>query len=225
MSLDRGLETAFKEVLVLEPFIAQDSAGNPTYGPGVLVNGRVEAEVSKRTNAPGEEQRAHSTVYLKPTSRLGRRLSPGPRDRLSMPEGFALRYYPIVSVQRLDDERGVHHYRLRVLMEESTLRREITLQRSVKIQDPGTGEEIVTYVDVVSLEADVRPVSGEETFAEFQRQAWNVASFRTRFFTHEGRVPTAEWRIVRDGRAYDVLDVRELGQREGLEFTGKGRAE
>jgi head-tail adaptor len=218
-------DPAFKDILVLEPFVSQNGKGDTTYGPGILVMGRLEAEVSKRTNAPNEEQASYSTIYLKPVTPLGSPITPGPCDRLAVADGFTLRHFPIVAVKCLDDEKGVHHYRVRVLTQESALRREITLQRPVKVQDPVTGEEIITFIDVVSLEADVRPVSGEETFDEFQHQAWGVASFRTAFFTHEGRVPTPEWRIVRDGRAYDVLDVRELGQREGLEFIGKGRAE
>src|SRR5262245_59442667 len=100
--LERGFDPAFKDLLVLESFLFQDGEGQPTCGPAGEVRGRVQAEVPKETNAPSEEAATYSTVYLKPLAVTGMRVEPGPRDRLTLPEGHTPRQAPIVSVKRLD---------------------------------------------------------------------------------------------------------------------------
>ena len=69
------------------------------------------------------------------------------------------------------------------------------------------------------------PERGTEAFREGQPQAWSTVLFRTLYVLDAAKVPTAKYRIVFEGRTYDVVDVREIGRRRGWEFVCRARAE
>lgn len=222
-------EAEFAELLphqvTVEPFLSQDGNGVPSYGAPVTVRGRVDAAVGKRTNTPGEQRDRGSlgSAYLSPTDTAGALYTLSPLARLTLPAGFSPQVPPVVAVLRHDDGAGVHHWEARLLMQASALRKEIAIDRPQEARDEATGETEETWFPVITLMADVRPIDGEEAFREAQLQAWGVVSFRTSFLTDGGDPLTTKYRIRCQGVVYDLLEVRELGQREGLELIAKAR--
>ena len=96
----------------------------------------------------------------------------------------------------------------------------ITIQ-SVTIAPDTFGQAIETWADVADVAARVMPVRGGESFTESQRIGRAVTTFQIRYRT----AVTAGNRIVYGGRNWDILDVREVGRREGLEIDARARAE
>jgi head-tail adaptor len=212
------------DTVSVEPFVSQDGSGVPSYGPGVSCRARIEAGVGRRTNVPAEESSALAFVILAPYTVDGAALAVTPRDRLTLPTGYSPSTPRIVSAMRANDEDGLHHWELRILMQDSSLRRQITVQRVSQHRDPETRETAETVTLETVVWADVRPISGQETFGEGQRQAWGIVRFEIQL-TPDVEGLTVRDRISFDSRVFDILDVRVLGEREKLEVFGKARAE
>lgn len=219
------------DTIELEPFVAQDGAGVPTYGAALQIKARVEAMIGKLTNSPAEQTSPFSPIMLSPRTIFGVAYdAPTPRDRVTLPAGYSPRVPKIVSAAPVKDADGVHHHQLLALMRDSAMRRQVTVRRSLKSINPLSGQPSAVWLDVaVDVWADVIPISGQETPAGGQggssaeRQAWTIRTFEIDFLATEA--PTPEWQVVDQGRAFDVLDVKTLGQRERLLFLARARAE
>jgi SPP1 family predicted phage head-tail adaptor len=93
------------------------------------------------------------------------------------------------------------------------LDRRVTLQRFTVTTDD-YGEEIQTWSDLATVFAEVRQQSGREFFAAAQEQAARLVVFFIRWFpglTVLDRVSYAD-------TLHDIVEVREIGRRDGLEL-------
>lgn len=91
-------------------------------------------------------------------------------------------------------------------MDPGDLNYRIVLQ-SRRSEPSGAGGEVVTWVDEFVCWAAAIPLSGRELIAAQQRHAETTVRFRIRFNTQV----TSQWRIVWEGKSYDVLDVVDVG--------------
>jgi head-tail adaptor len=108
-------------------------------------------------------------------------------------------------------------------MQAGALDRRILLRRVVETEQGGRNVEAVTDFP---LWADKRPERGTEAQAADQVQAWAYVTWRIRWFEFAGNeTPTAKWRVVEGARVYDVLEIREIGRREGVDLYCRTRAE
>ena len=103
------------------------------------------------------------------------------------------------------------------------LDRRVTLRRLVETAS-GSGAVIYTPEDVATVWAQKVPERGSEGFREQQVQGWAVVIWRLRY-SLDVMDPTVKWQLVEGVRVYDVLEVRELGRREGWELVTRARAE
>ena len=109
-------------------------------------------------------------------------------------------------------------------MQAGKLDRRITFRKLVESQS-ASGAVVYAPQDVATVWAEKVPDSGLEAFREGQVQGWFAVVWRTRFFRDAADDPTVKWEIVEGLRVYEVLDVREIGRREGWEFVTRARAE
>ncbi len=106
-------------------------------------------------------------------------------------------------------------------MQAGRLDRRIDLQRQEPSLD-GAGAKVKTWQTfAASIPARVRPTQGREQVLEGERQARTDREFEIRFRTDV----TPKVRILYQERAFDVLDVQEIGRRAGLLIQAKARAE
>lgn len=105
------------------------------------------------------------------------------------------------------------------------------LDRLITLQHRGeqTGTDAFNaplYGAPVSLTvyAAFMPVSDRERMASAEVQAEITARFRTHW-TPSLATLSPTWWLTFEGRAYDILGVKEIGRREGLEITACARAE
>jgi len=111
-----------------------------------------------------------------------------------------------------------------VVMQAGKLDRRVTFQKATESQS-ASGAVIQTWADAVTVWATYLPESGTEGFREAQEQGWSMARFRTRYWLDADEGPTVKYRLVSDGVTFDILEVREIGRREGWEFVARARAE
>lgn len=101
-------------------------------------------------------------------------------------------------------------------MRAGQLDRRITIQRKSLTQS-GSGEEVVTWTDVATVWAQKIENRGDERFAAKQYVGHAIRTFRFRWSSTVSEIST-QHRILFDGRAFDITDVREIGRREGIEI-------
>jgi len=104
------------------------------------------------------------------------------------------------------------------------LDRRITFRRLVESQS-ASGAVVLTPQVIATVWAEKSPDRGTEAFREGQVQGWAAVTWRTRYFHEAMTEPTVKWEIVEGLRVYEVLEVRDLGRREGWEFVTRARAE
>jgi SPP1 family predicted phage head-tail adaptor len=95
------------------------------------------------------------------------------------------------------------------------LDRRIVIQGKV-IVISDSGEEQVTWSQLANVWAEKVESTGAERYAAQQLIGRAMSTFRFRWNQATSQV-TAGHQILYNGRAYDILDVREIGRREGLE--------
>jgi SPP1 family predicted phage head-tail adaptor len=83
----------------------------------------------------------------------------------------------------------------------------VTLQSRSTAQD-AYGQATITWTDVATVWARVRPVSGREFFAAAQVQQEQTVKVLVRYRTDV--LPT--WRLVWQGRAHDITGVLPIGR-------------
>ncbi len=99
----------------------------------------------------------------------------------------------------------------------------ITLQKKTYTLD-GFGGEVITWTTIGERWASSKPVKDGERFGNQEA----IATITHRFQIPWDRVaaltdPT--YRVLFDGRFYDVVAVKEIGRREGIEISATARAE
>lgn len=86
------------------------------------------------------------------------------------------------------------------------------------------GEEIPTWETLVTVWAEMKPMTGSERYVENQFQGVTNSTFRIRW-SDAVKTMTVEDKIIFDNRLFDVLGVREISRREGLEIDAFSRGE
>lgn len=98
--------------------------------------------------------------------------------------------------------------------------RRVTIQ-SASISLDGAGQPVQTWSDVVTVWMRIKPVKGSERFVAHQVVGKSVVTFEARYRTGV----TVQHRLLYDGKAWDIQDVRQVGRKKGLEIDATARAE
>lgn len=103
------------------------------------------------------------------------------------------------------------------------LDRRITIMAPV-VGHSDSGAEIVTWSELATTWAQKIERSGNERFADRQLVGSSLCTFRFRWNSTNKQV-TTEHQIIFDGRTHDILDVREIERRAGIEVDCSVRSE
>ncbi len=101
-------------------------------------------------------------------------------------------------------------------MQAGRLDRKITIETPTDVQS-GTGVVTQTWATFATPWAEVRPVRGQERFAAAQVAGEIDQVFRIRWLSGV----TRKMRISYDSLTWDIIDIAEIGRREGLEILGR----
>ena len=101
-------------------------------------------------------------------------------------------------------------------MRAGLLDRRITLQQPTETQSD-SGEIISTWSDVATVHAQLVNLPGSERFAYQQTIGRAFMTLRMRYSSITKQI-TVKWRVVMDGRALDIADVRETRTREEIQI-------
>lgn len=94
--------------------------------------------------------------------------------------------------------------------------RRVTIQTLTVTQD-SHGGQVKTWADVVTVDAEVVPLSGRELIAAAQVMPQAQVKFRMNYRSSLDE----KARLVYDGKDYDILHIAELGRRVGMEILAK----
>lgn len=104
------------------------------------------------------------------------------------------------------------------------------LDRRIAIQTPDPGEvdaagaRIPSWNDVGTVWANYRPVRDSERMASGSVTASIMARFQIRWSIAMSQIDERH-RLLFDGRIFDIVAVKEIGRREGLEISATAGAE
>jgi len=94
------------------------------------------------------------------------------------------------------------------------LDRRITLQSPSVLERGAAGDAPVVYTTVATVWASRRDLRGREVLAA----GTTVAEGETTLVIRYRSDVRPSWRVVMDGRNYDIQSIAELGRRDGLEL-------
>lgn len=89
--------------ITVEPFVSMDEFSRRTYGSPVRYRARVVGKNKSVTNFAGEEVISNVTAYIANSTGIKS------TDRITLPAGFEPSQPPILSIERIPDENGLHH--------------------------------------------------------------------------------------------------------------------
>jgi hypothetical protein len=113
MSYDPEFDASMPDVVSWEPCtgMAAGGHGGRTFGPAVSVQGRVQFKVMLvKDPTSGREVTSRIQLFLKPTTVDGASFSPTMADRPTLAARYIAPTNPIISVEPVNDEEGLHHY-------------------------------------------------------------------------------------------------------------------
>lgn len=93
------------------------------------------------------------------------------------------------------------------------LDQQVTLQSRSVTQD-AAGQEVITWVDVATVWAQVQAVRGREFFAAAQTQQEQTVKVRINYRADV----LLTWRLVWQGRNHDITGVIPVGRNDMLEL-------
>lgn len=103
------------------------------------------------------------------------------------------------------------------------LNRRVALSRPTTTKN-GFNEDVVSFAPVATVWSSYQPLSDAE-----QRRAAEVGATMTARFQIRRSTTVVDcdptWRLEFDGRAFDIVGVKEIGLREGLEISAVARGE
>lgn len=102
--------------------------------------------------------------------------------------------------------------------------RTITIERFTATQDEGSGEEVQTWSTLATVQASKKDVSDRERIAAAEVAADITTRFQIRWDSSVADVNPKD-RLVYEGKTYDIVGVKELGRREGIEISANARAD
>lgn len=94
---------------------------------------------------------------------------------------------------------------------------------AAQASDDGFGT-VETFAAIGTVWASKRDVSDSERWAAGQVQAHITTRFQVRYSTMTAGM-TAQDRVSCEGKTYDIVAVKEIGRREGIEISGAARAD
>jgi SPP1 family predicted phage head-tail adaptor len=102
--------------------------------------------------------------------------------------------------------------------------RTITLERFTFTTDEGSGEQVLTWSTLATVQASKKDVSDSERVASAEVAAEIGTRFQIRWDSSVADLNPKD-RLVYDGRTYEIVAVKELGRRDGLEISANARAD
>ena len=108
-------------------------------------------------------------------------------------------------------------------MQAGKLDRKIILQRFTETRDE-YNEPVKTWATLATRSASYEPLSDGEKFSASETAAEASARFVIRYSSAVADLDPKD-RLTFDGVVYQILRVKEIGRREGLEITVSGRAD
>lgn len=104
------------------------------------------------------------------------------------------------------------------------LDRRITLQRFTYTTDAGSGEQVKVWADLATRWASKRDVSDSERVASAEVSAEIGTRFVIRWETALRDLNPKD-RLVFEGRTYEIVSVKEVDRRVGIEISAIARAD
>lgn len=108
-------------------------------------------------------------------------------------------------------------------MRAGKLDRRVTILRATVTTDD-FGGETATWADLATVAAEKLPVRDAERVAAAQTGASVTDRFRIRWSQAVSGLTTRD-QLSCDGRLYDIVAIKEIGRREGLEITATAKAD
>lgn len=108
-------------------------------------------------------------------------------------------------------------------MRAGSLDRRLTIERATETRD-AFNEPVLTWAPLATVWAGYTPVSDGERFRAGERAADISARFVIRHSSQVAGLSPKD-RAVFEGAAYDILNVKEVGRRVGLEITCAARGD
>lgn len=109
------------------------------------------------------------------------------------------------------------------MIEAGKLDRRITIQRATFTRND-MGEQIPAWSTLATVWAEAKPVSDGERVKAREVSAEISMRFTIRWSTTVGGVNPKD-QVVYAGRTYDIVGVKEIGRREGIEISAMARAD
>ncbi len=111
MSFESSYESFMPHTVTLEPPTALSAAGSVSYtGGGKPWKARIQHRQKRVYNREGQEVTSSTQVFMPPKPIDGSSVVPTIDFRVTLPAGFAPQQPPIISVDREDDDQGLHHW-------------------------------------------------------------------------------------------------------------------
>ena len=108
-------------------------------------------------------------------------------------------------------------------MEAGKLDRRVTLQPRLLTKD-GFNADVESWPDGLTVWASYEPVKDGERLRAAETAATITARFQIRWSPDVVGLSEID-RLSFDGRSFDIVAVKEIGRREGLEISATARAE
>lgn len=108
-------------------------------------------------------------------------------------------------------------------MEAGKLDRRITLQPRLMTKN-GFNEDVETWPDGLEVWSSYEPVKDGERLRAAEVAASITARFQIRWSPDVAGLSEVD-RLAFDGRSFDIVAVKEIGRREGMEISATARAE
>jgi hypothetical protein len=110
MTLEAELEELMAEIVTLEAPAALSGAASASYAAGKPWKARIEHRQKRVYNREGQEVTSSTQVYMPPQPIDGSPVAPTIDFRVTLPAGYAPTQPPILSVERHNDDQGLHHW-------------------------------------------------------------------------------------------------------------------
>jgi hypothetical protein len=105
----RAFRAAMPHLITFKPLVGY-SGRDKTFGDAKQIRGRVEQLVRKVVDANAREVVSNTLLILDSEAVDGSAYTPTVNDRYELPDGFSPRTPNPISVERVDDEAGLHHF-------------------------------------------------------------------------------------------------------------------
>jgi hypothetical protein len=106
MAFEDDFTEFFAHVVNIAPYASQDGYGAAAYGTGIDYPARIVNTVKMIRAADGQERVSNTSIWI------GTDAAISPKDKLTLPSAFSPQTPPILRVDRVTDDEGIHHTKL-----------------------------------------------------------------------------------------------------------------